>query len=250
MADKKAWITRSIFTEWVAAFDRNMKSQGHKVCLLLDDCSAHRIDDIVLSNTGVKYFSPNSMSLIQPLDQGVIVNLKQAYRSWLVQRLLLNIETGRDTNIDLYMALQMMTAAWSMLKRETISNCFKHSRFRSTQTATSSTEAEDELASEQAEDALIASQWTALEDKTFVAADVQLYDFVSANANVEVYEELTEVEIVESVQKHGDVSSSGESDPQDKLTAEAAFKGMDAFDLIRKVIGAYDNDIAMAPLTD
>lgn len=247
VANKKAWITRSIFTEWVVAFDRDMKRQGRKVCLLLDNCSAHRIDDVVLTNTDVKYFPPNCTSLIQPLDQGVIVSLKRAYRSRLMQRLLLNIENGRETKIDLYMALQMMAAAWSTLKRDTISNCFRHSGFGNTN---SSTEAEDELVSKEAEDALIASQWTALEDKGFVAADVQLDDFLHVDANVEVFEELTDAEIVESAQKHGNVSSSEEDDPQDTLTPATASKVMDAFDLIRKVIGAHDDDIAMALLTD
>lgn len=250
VANKKAWITRSIFTEWVVAFDCDMKRQGRKVCLLLDNCSAHRIDDVVLTNTEVKYFPPNCTSLIQPLDQGVIVSLKRAYRSRLMQRLLLNIETGRETKIDLYMALQMMAAAWSTLKRETIFNCFKHCGFGNNQAATSSTEAEDEPASEQAEDALIASQWMDLEDKGFVAADLQLDDFVNVDANVEVYEELTDAETVESVQKRGDVSSSGEDDPQDTPTPATASKVMDAFDIIRKVIGAHDDDIAMALLTD
>ncbi|KAH9379716.1 hypothetical protein HPB48_009123 [Haemaphysalis longicornis] len=148
------------------------------------------------------------------------------------------------------MALQMMAAAWSTLKRETIFNCFKHCGFGNNQAATSSTEAEDEPASEQAEDALIASQWMDLEDKGFVAADLQLDDFVNVDANVEVYEELTDAEIVESAQKRGDVSSSGEDDPQDTPTPATASKVMDAFDIIRKVIGAHDDDIAMALLTD
>lgn len=94
VANKKVWITRTIFTEWVVAFDRDMKRQGRKVCLLLDNCSAHQIDDVVLTNTEVEYFPPNCTSLIQPLDQGVIVSLKRAYRSRLMQCLQFNIEIG------------------------------------------------------------------------------------------------------------------------------------------------------------
>ncbi|KAH9365220.1 hypothetical protein HPB48_017473 [Haemaphysalis longicornis] len=144
----------------------------------------------------------------------------------------------------------MMAAAWRTLKRETISNCFKQCGFGNNQPVTSSTKAEDELASEQTEDALITSQWTDLEDKEFLAADVQLDDFVNVDANVEVYEELTDAEIVESAQECGDVLSSGEDDPQDTLTTAIASKVMDAFDIIRKFKGAHDDDIAMTLLTD
>lgn len=244
VANKKAWITRAIITDWVVAFDRDMKRQGRKVCLLLDNCSAHRIDDVVLTNTEVKYFPPNCTSLIQPLDQGVIVSLKRAYRSRLMQRILLNIETGRETRVDLYMALQMMACAWSTLKRDIISNCFRHSGFGNTEAVTGSIEAEDEL--------LIDAQWTTLEEKGFVPADVQLDDFVNADANVEVSEELTDSQIIESVQKHDDnVSSSDEDDdPQDTMTSSTALKVMDSFDFIRKVIGTLDDDTAMALLTD
>lgn len=121
------------------------------------------------------------------------------------------------------MALQMMAAAWSTLKHETIFNCFKHCRFGNNQAATSSTEAEDELASDQAEDALISSQWMDLEDKGVVAADVQLDDSINVDAKVAVYEELTDAEIVESAQKRGDVSF-GEDDPQDTLTPSDCFQ--------------------------
>ncbi|KAH6948163.1 hypothetical protein HPB50_023113 [Hyalomma asiaticum] len=161
-----------------------------------------------------------------------------------MQRILLNIETGRETRVDLYMALQMMACAWSTLKRDIISNCFRHSGFGNTEAVTGSIEAEDEL--------LIDAQWTTLEEKGFVPADVQLDDFVNADANVEVSEELTDSQIIESVQKHDDnVSSSDEDDdPQDTMTSLTALKVMDSFDFIRKVIGTLDDDTAMALLTD
>lgn len=131
----------------------------------------------------------------------------------------------------------------AQLKRD-ISNCFRHSGFGNTEAATGSTEAEDEL--------LIDSRWMTLEEMGFVTADVQLDDFVNVDANVEVYEELTDSQIIESAQKHDyNVSLSDEDDDlQDTMTPSTALKVMDSFDFIRKVIGTLDDDTAMALLTD
>ncbi|KAH9378613.1 hypothetical protein HPB48_018313 [Haemaphysalis longicornis] len=95
-----------------------MKRQDGSVCLLLDNCSAHRLDGSVkLTNVELKFFPPNCTSLIQPLDQGVINSVKYAYRPRLLQRILLNTEHGRDTKVDLYRAVQMAVQKSGMVFR-------------------------------------------------------------------------------------------------------------------------------------
>ena len=39
--NKKAWMTSSLFTEWVQKQDRRFLMQGRSVALVLDNCSAH-----------------------------------------------------------------------------------------------------------------------------------------------------------------------------------------------------------------
>lgn len=65
---------RAIFGEWLKAFDRDMGRQGRKVCLLLNNCSAHNVEDIALENVELKFFP------IQALDQRVIESVKRAFR--------------------------------------------------------------------------------------------------------------------------------------------------------------------------
>ena len=38
---KKAWMTMNIFEEWVRKLDKKMKREGRKVCLVVDNCTAH-----------------------------------------------------------------------------------------------------------------------------------------------------------------------------------------------------------------
>lgn len=126
VANSRSWMTRAIFSDWVASFDSDMRRQGRRVCLLLDNCSAHHIPDAQLTNVELKFFPPNCTSVIQPLDQGVIRSLKCAYRQRVMQRLLVYLDNGRDAKLNLYIALEMMAAAWAATGREIVANRFAH----------------------------------------------------------------------------------------------------------------------------
>ena len=40
-ANKKAWMTSQIFTEWLAAWDSYLTKVNRKILLLVDNCTAH-----------------------------------------------------------------------------------------------------------------------------------------------------------------------------------------------------------------
>ncbi|XP_065304542.1 tigger transposable element-derived protein 6-like [Dermacentor albipictus] len=121
----KAWMTSELFGKWLKSWDDDLVSQGRKVCLLVDNCSAHHCN-VSVSNIELRFLPPNTTSVLQPLDQGVIRALKAGYRKRLVQRLLLNLRTGRELKIDLLGAITMLNASWNDVKQETIQNCFRH----------------------------------------------------------------------------------------------------------------------------
>ncbi|KAK8783818.1 hypothetical protein V5799_009818 [Amblyomma americanum] len=83
----KSWMTRAIFGGWLEAFDADMRKAGRSVCLFLDNCIAHHVE---------------------PLDQGIICSVKCAYRERLIERLLLNLQLKRPTDVDMFMALEMV----------------------------------------------------------------------------------------------------------------------------------------------
>lgn len=70
VANSRAWMTRAIFGEWVKAFDRDMSRQGRKVCLLLDNCSAHNIEDVELENVQLKFSSELHLDHTTPRPRG------------------------------------------------------------------------------------------------------------------------------------------------------------------------------------
>ena len=68
-----------------------------RAVLLLDNCSAHPNEEDLVSNDGKvigKFLPPNVMSLIQPMDQGVLISIKRHYRHKLLEELVLD-----DTDI-------------------------------------------------------------------------------------------------------------------------------------------------------
>lgn len=66
-ANGKAWMTGELFGKWFKSWDDDLVSQGRKVCLLVDNCSAHRCNASV-SNIELRFLPPNTTSVLQPLD--------------------------------------------------------------------------------------------------------------------------------------------------------------------------------------
>ena len=71
-------MTKLIFEEWMIKLNNDFKKENRKVLMLLDNCSSHV--DLELSNIEIFFFPPNTTSIIQPLDQGIIKLLKDNYR--------------------------------------------------------------------------------------------------------------------------------------------------------------------------
>lgn len=136
----KAWMTQTIFLEWIKAFDERMA--GRQVLHILDNCNAHipvaeLKDHVQLQNTTVLYLPPNSTSKIQPSDAGIIRNLKAYYRRRFNSLLLNNLEENvtEPEKISVLDTICMAVAVWSLdVKQETIKNCFLHWQIRSTGT--------------------------------------------------------------------------------------------------------------------
>lgn len=234
------------------AFDRDMKRQGRKVCLLLDNCSAHHSDEVKLTNTELRFFPPNCTSVLQPLDQGVILSLKRAYRGRLIQWLVFNTETGRDTKVDLYVALQIMSAAWSTLGRSVIVNCFRHTGFaegRPVHSAglTPGVTDDDEEASPAPG---IAAAWKTLGEIGTVPPNLELDEYIGADACVVVHEDVSDEQIIKAARNDKDSSDEEDDDVQEAPAAATAVQVMDAFDVIRNFVAVRDDDVAMGLLTE
>ncbi|ELU17256.1 hypothetical protein CAPTEDRAFT_208853 [Capitella teleta] len=95
-----------------------------RVLLLLDNASSHT-PGVTFSHMTLRFLPPNTTSHIQQMDAGIIRNFKCFYRQQHVRHLVRCVE-DRDCNINLGEAIAYISQAWGSVKRETISNCWRH----------------------------------------------------------------------------------------------------------------------------
>lgn len=132
-ANKNAWMTSEIFRNWLTDWDFNLQHEQRKILLLVDNCTAHpHLDN--LKNIQLEYLPTNTTSLVQPMDMGIIKNLKTLYRTKLVNYILdcidENLFTSNTTameissKISILQAIHFVADSWRALKISTIQNCF------------------------------------------------------------------------------------------------------------------------------
>jgi hypothetical protein len=141
MLTKNAWMRSEIFKKWLMCWDVELQRKSRKILLLLDNCAAHPHLDS-LENIQLEFMFPNTTCLVQPMDMGIIKNLKTLYRAKLVnyifeateENLLTSPSTAKEVSArsDLSQAVQFIAASWRTVSANTTQNCsadcgFQHS---------------------------------------------------------------------------------------------------------------------------
>jgi len=219
LANRKAWMTSEIFENWLRKLDRKFVRDGRKILMLVDNCPAHpKVQN--LKAIKLKFLPPNTTSCLQPMDQGIIQNLKVLYRRLVVERVLRSVENGEtvdNSTVTLLDAVRMLHSAWYQLKPETIANCFRHAGFVvSAQINDDDNDDVNDLSAAAA--SIVASQpvterpkpvvslsdarniWDNLRSAGFfIQDDVSFNDYCTADCEVAVSETLDDTAIVQSV---------------------------------------------------
>ena len=73
-SQKKSWMNSEIFDEWVHKLDRKFCADDRNIALIIDNYPAHSSISN-LTNVQLVFLPPNTMSILQPMDQGVIGSL-------------------------------------------------------------------------------------------------------------------------------------------------------------------------------
>ena len=125
-SNKTAWMVTSVFQTWLQGFDRRMRLAKRQVCLLMDNATSHSTQGLKLTNITVKFLPPNTTAHIQPLDAGIIRNLKLYYRRYQTHHFLECIEKDQPMTVNVRQALRFVHQAWGDVKAKTIANCWRH----------------------------------------------------------------------------------------------------------------------------
>ena len=129
--NRKAWMTQDLFFEWLSRLDRYIgDTQGRKILLLVDNCSAHGKKHNVpdLQNVRVEFLPPNTTRKVQPLDAGVIAWVKGQYKRRLLLRVFENLEANSKNiySVDVLTAIRWTEREWKRCSADVIKNCFTH----------------------------------------------------------------------------------------------------------------------------
>jgi len=120
-------MVSDIFETWVREFDRRMQRQQRNVLPFVDNCPAH--SKITGLNIKLEFTPPNTTSVLQPMDQGIIRCFKFHYRKSVLQCTIDSIyQRGKkpEEATNVLPALRWIHRAWHLVKETTIANCFQH----------------------------------------------------------------------------------------------------------------------------
>ena len=159
-ANKKAWMTTTLFSDYLKDFNDRMVREKRYVLLLLDNAPVH--PNISLSNVRLQFLPKNTTAGTQPLDAGIIRNFKYHYRLLFVNHLIKFFPQRRDDEtmeglvkrtVPISVAIYWIKSAWDDVKAETIVNCFRHCSVHhyETQAASTTEEAIEAVAEEEEE---------------------------------------------------------------------------------------------------
>ncbi|KAI6651914.1 Tigger transposable element-derived protein 1-like [Oopsacas minuta] len=139
-SNTKAWVTLVVFEDWflnhfipeVKLYCWKMEIP-FKILLLLDNAPGHppHLDDFY-PDVKVVYLPPNTTSLLQPMDQGVIANFKKYYTRRTFSQALKAVEDDHNTTLsdfwktfNIYMCVKHIDAAWHEVSQTNMSGVWK-----------------------------------------------------------------------------------------------------------------------------
>jgi transposase len=74
-SSKRAWMTGPLWDKLLRQWDRSMRLQDRKILLIVDNAPSHPMV-ANLTHIRVEFLPPNTTSFAQPMDAGIIKNLK------------------------------------------------------------------------------------------------------------------------------------------------------------------------------
>ena len=101
-----------------------MKKAKRKIVIFVDNCAAYSKDSNNFSNIKVHFLPPNSTSVLQPMDQGIINVFKQYYRKRLVKWMLEKLNnTGELRKVSVLESIHFILSERELITPSVIANC-------------------------------------------------------------------------------------------------------------------------------
>jgi len=204
--NKKAWMTTEIMEQWLRYFNADMRSQNRNVLIFLDNAACH--PKIELSNTKILMLPPNTTSITQPMDQGVIYTFKSYYRKFLLQSLLCKMDNCSSAHqlaksISVLDAVNWIALACDNVKAECVQNCFHKAGFLSNEgTNTNGIDLPENALNDINEECVI--------------ANVDVEDFITFDSKLETHQTYDSAIFLEEEEKEVENDDNDDSETNDE----------------------------------
>ena len=121
-------MSSELFINFIRKFYRRITVAKRKIVVIVDNCPSHpRIEH--LENIKLVFLPPITTAFSQPMDAGMIKNLKYFYKLEIVRRRIAAIENDQSFSLNLLQALLIIQKSWEKVSQRTIENCFRHVGF-------------------------------------------------------------------------------------------------------------------------
>nr|XP_014431724.1 jerky protein homolog [Pelodiscus sinensis] len=253
-AQSNSWMDKKIVFDWfhhvfVHAVKEHFRIIGlpenSKAILLLDNCRAHSHETELVSGNIFTIFLPvNVTSLIQPMYQGIIQNMKCYYRRHFLRKLINQKGTIQDfqSRYNIKDAIFNVACAWNSVKSVTLRRAWRKLWPSVMSTEVSSDEDEDEgfkvrVGKNTSPQILERVKDIPSSHPINKLHESEIEEWVETDKEVEVTQTVTDTERIENVfnsEKSKDTDKGSEEEDfseEDKITWE---KAASAFDTIIK----------------
>ena len=127
-----SWMDGDILHKVLRMINQRLLSEGRSVLLLMDNAGCHPVDVVdKYSNIKVVFLPPNTTSMLQPLDLGIIKSFKVHYRKSFLSHVIAKLEESSSASeivksVNILHALRWTAQAWECVSSETIKKCFRN----------------------------------------------------------------------------------------------------------------------------
>ena len=217
-ASKNAWMTGEIHHQIMTKLNNEMRLSNHHILYVCDNASSHQVREY--SHIKFLMLPPNATSIMQPLDQGIILSAKRRYKKKLAERYLACVENNNDAysllkTLDIVQATNMIAASWRETSSTIIQNCFRKAGFKHHAVDPASEIEEDPLPAPAPDVCNRVQRWL---------GDVQFDEFVASEPEAPTAQPMSDQDIVDLVCTENDPQDECDDESEEEIPPASAIK--------------------------
>ena len=171
-----------IFEHWVRKLDQKFRVDERKINIIIDNSPAHP-SIFNLTNIQFVFLRPNTMSILQPMNQGVIRSPKAHYRGKVVRLLFRALEKNEPyPKILILQALKILADSWQTITKETVINYLKKAGINSDVQQAAIADSDDSFKYLQEHLNELKSAYASVSSEDVTAESIVSLDYVTTNA--------------------------------------------------------------------